>query len=105
MVRAPHHEWTWKPRWRKKSKAQLAKEPVCEMCLVHGRVTPATVADHVTPHRGDEKLFWEGVLQSLCKHCHDSRKKQDEARGYATDIGLDGYPIDQRHPFNQTRQT
>ena len=24
-----------------------------------GRVVPATVVDHVVPHRGDQKLFWD----------------------------------------------
>jgi threonine dehydrogenase-like Zn-dependent dehydrogenase len=56
-------------RWINKAKAQLQAEPVCAMCLVHGRVTAATVADHVTPHRGDARLFWEGTLQSLCRVC------------------------------------
>src|SRR6266404_1730756 len=31
---------------------QLRIEPLCRLCLEAGRVTPATVADHVTPHRG-----------------------------------------------------
>ncbi|UGY23196.1 HNH endonuclease [Bradyrhizobium septentrionale] len=47
-----------------------------------GRVEPNTsllVCDHVIPHRGDERLFWDdGNLQTLCKACHDSAKQAEE---------------------------
>jgi hypothetical protein len=42
--------------------------------------------------------FWRGKLQSLCSHCHESRKKRFEHRGYDNTIGEDGWPIDPRHP-------
>jgi hypothetical protein len=32
-------------------------EPLCRLCLEAGRVTPATVADHLEPHRGDFTAF------------------------------------------------
>src|SRR5260370_7768422 len=47
-------------------------EPLCRLCLEAGRVTPATVADHVTPHRGDFTAFRLGELRSLCADCHNS---------------------------------
>ena len=31
----------------------------------------ATIAHHIESHRGDVNLFRCGVLQSLCKKCHD----------------------------------
>lgn len=41
--------------------------------------TSKLVADHIVPHRGDERLFWdEGNLQTLCKPCHDSKKQRAE---------------------------
>jgi hypothetical protein len=70
------------------------------MCLADGKLTPATIADHVEPHRGDANLFWRGALQSLCDHCHESRKKIEETRGYRLDVGLDGWPLDPNHPAN-----
>lgn len=37
------------------------------------------VCDHVKPHRGDERLFWdEANLQTLCKPCHDRDKQREE---------------------------
>jgi hypothetical protein len=43
-------------------------------------------------------LVWTGALQSLCAHCHESRKKLVERYGYDKTIGLDGLPTDPRHP-------
>src|SRR5436190_24209431 len=57
-----------------------------------------TIADHVEPHKGDQQKFFFGELQSLCKLHHESAKKREEARGYSTRIGADGWPVDPRHP-------
>ena len=57
-------------RWRAKSLAQRQDQPLCAHCLRDGKLTPATVADHVQVHRGDPVLFWSGELESLCDHCH-----------------------------------
>jgi hypothetical protein len=47
------------------------------------------------------KAFFFGELQSLCKLHHDSAKKRAEWRGYDTQIGIDGYPVDRQHPVNK----
>jgi 5-methylcytosine-specific restriction enzyme A len=89
--------------WQRRRKLQLQQQPLCAYCLRKGLVVRATVADHVTPHRGDLTAFRSGELQSLCQHHHDSTKKEQEQRGYSTAIGLDGLPIDPAHPFNSGR--
>lgn len=61
-------------RWRKARARFLRANPLCEKCKQQGRLTPATVVDHVIPHRGDYHLFWDqGNWQALCKGCHDSK--------------------------------
>ena len=61
-------------RWRKARVLFLRKHPLCVECLREKRLTPATVVDHILPHRGDEQLFWdEGNWQPLCKACHDRK--------------------------------
>ena len=64
--RGPHHQWYGLGRWKKLRRAQLSHQPLCESCMKRNIFTPATVADHVEPHRGDETAFWDGKLQSLC---------------------------------------
>ena len=87
---------------RRRARRQLGEQPLCAFCLQNGRVVPATIADHVVSHRGDGRAFRLDALQSLCKDCHD-RKEGLGQRGYLDDIGLDGYPVDPRRPFNQPR--
>lgn len=67
-------------RWQKRREAQLREHPLCCYCERKGRIVLATVADHVTPHRGDPALF-DGPLQSLCATCHSSAKQREEAGG------------------------
>ena len=64
-------------------------------------MSAATVVDHIIPHRGDKTLFWDETnWQSLCKTCHDGAKQAEEKNGYATAVGLDGWPLDPLHPSN-----
>jgi hypothetical protein len=72
------------------------------MCAEEGRITPATICDHVTPHGGDNMKFWRGKLQSLCATHHSAGKQRIEKRGYDTRIGEDGWPTDERHPVYGT---
>ena len=38
------------------------------------KVVLATVVDHIIPHRGDQRLFWDQTnWESLCKECHDKK--------------------------------
>ena len=63
--------------WRKARKSFLTRHPLCAECLKNGALTPATVVDHIVPHRGDHVLFWdEQNWQPLCKDCHDRKTGQ-----------------------------
>jgi 5-methylcytosine-specific restriction endonuclease McrA len=87
--------------WQRRRKLQLKQHPLCKFCLERGVVTPATVADHIERHNGDWNKFVLNELQSLCADCHNSSKRYVELRGYRTDVGDDGWPIDPRHPANR----
>ena len=61
-------------KWRRARKLFLQRHPLCANCLSQGALTPATVVDHIVPHRGDHRLFWdEQNWQPLCKACHDRK--------------------------------
>jgi len=45
-------------KWQKAREQFLREHPLCLMCQAQGRVEAATVVDHITPHRGDQSLFW-----------------------------------------------
>lgn len=61
-------------RWQTLRSRFLRRFPLCVECRSAGRLTPATVIDHVIPHRGDDRLFWDETnWQPLCKQCHDKK--------------------------------
>ena len=93
--------WYSLARWRKTRKHQLTIEPLCRMCRLQGRITVATICDHVERHNGDPDRFWNGPFQSLCKTHHDATKQAEEHRGFSTATGEDGWPMDPRHPANR----
>ena len=98
--------------WWRARNAFLA-DPNNALCVEHkrlGRIVPATTVDHIIPHRGDLKLFWDqNNWQSLCTSCHSKKTNQEVNRryGYRTynrlQSGADanGIPLDPRHPWNR----
>jgi 5-methylcytosine-specific restriction protein A len=96
--------WYSSARWQRMRKQQLAAEPLCRLCKLDDKIEPATVADHVERHFGDPEKFWRGKLQSVCRNCHEVRKKFVEARGYDREVDPEtGWPKDARHPANLPR--
>jgi 5-methylcytosine-specific restriction enzyme A len=66
------------PRWRRARTAFLALHPLCAACGALGRVAGATLVDHVVPHRGDQRLFWdERNWAPSCKACHDAKTARE----------------------------
>ena len=99
-----HHNLYNKAAWKKARAAQLRASPLCRMHQQIGQAVEATVADHITPHRGDLNLFYDaGNLQSLCKRCHDAHKQAQEhnADGLVRGAGHDGRPVDLAHPWHR----
>ena len=68
-------------RWRRYRKAYLAEHPLCLYCLEKEPpvITPATVVDHIEPHRGDYELFWNPENhKASCKECHDTKTARED---------------------------
>lgn len=77
-------------RWQKYRLQFLKQEPLCRECLLHEVLSPASVVDHIKPHRGDLILFWDIYNhQSLCKQCHD-RKTVLEDGGFGNRLKIKG---------------
>ena len=97
-VKEPRRVWYGTQLWKNRRAHQLRVEPLCRLCMEQGRITPATVADHIEPHLGDYNKFVLNELRSLCAPCHDALQGFVH-KGYQPEIGVDGYPIDSNHPF------
>jgi hypothetical protein len=82
-------------RWYKASARQKRKDPICLCCwATFGRAVPAVIADHVIPVTAEGGSLLAGELQSACRRCHDTVKRELErlfAQGKcsASDLRLD----------------
>ena len=66
-------------RYRKRRKIFLQNHPFCSCGAL------AEELDHIVPHKGDRKLFFdESNWQALCKSCH-SRKTAAEDGGFGNE--------------------
>ncbi len=96
-------------KWDRERLLFLRTHPLCAMCHEQGRVTAATVVDHIIPHKLKEalnsgnaeaiakaqKLFWSRKnWQGLCKQHHDSTKQRIEKRGVVVGCDENGIPLD-----------
>ncbi|SKA26370.1 HNH endonuclease [Consotaella salsifontis] len=60
--------------WARESKRFLAVFSSCRRCGA-----PATLVDHIKPHKGDKALFWDRRnWQPLCTSCHSGAKQSQE---------------------------
>jgi 5-methylcytosine-specific restriction protein A len=65
--------------WRRARARFLREHPDCAECKRQGHTTPATVVDHVRPHRGDPVLFWDETnWASSCKSHHDAKTRRGQ---------------------------
>ena len=88
--------------WRRLRHYQLLKEPLCKYCADIGQITPATIVDHIEPHKGNEALMFNADnLQSLCKQCHDKVKATVERKGYLIGCDINGIPSDSNSHWNK----
>lgn len=66
-------------RWQKAREGFLRNNPLCAHHMERGEIMPATVVDHVIPHKGDKALFWDRAnWQPLCKPCHDAKTARED---------------------------
>jgi 5-methylcytosine-specific restriction protein A len=60
--------------WQKFREEYLKRNPFCIECIKNGKLTKSKVIDHIIPHKGDERLFWdEDNMQPLCINCHNRK--------------------------------
>lgn len=78
----PWRKWYQLVRWKRLRIQTFTRDHfTCQMAgcgKIEGN-TSKLICDHVTPHKGDEALFFDARnLQTLCKPCHDTLKQREE---------------------------
>ena len=81
-----HHRGTaarrgYGSRWKRVREAHLQLHPLCTHCLASGRISAASLVDHIIPHRGDARLFSLPTnRQSLCTDHHGLKIAREQGR-------------------------
>jgi 5-methylcytosine-specific restriction endonuclease McrA len=62
--------------WQRERAIFLSADPICRGCGA-----PANTVDHVIPHKGDKRLFWDrSNWQPLCTTCHNRHKQRADRK-------------------------
>lgn len=67
--------------WRHLRQNFLIWHPFCEECWKNGKLTKASIVDHIVPIKQGGPALDENNLQALCVSCH-SRKSVIEGSRY-----------------------
>lgn len=73
-------------KWDREAAAYRDRNPLCLYCEIGAfgeepRVSASECVDHLIPHRGDRKLFWDRKnWVASCRTCHDGPKQAVEHR-------------------------
>ncbi|NLS91804.1 MAG: HNH endonuclease [Planctomycetaceae bacterium] len=79
--RAQSQKWYGSYRWKEARRRYLIRHPLCVACEAAGRIEPATILDHIRPHRGDPRLFWDvSNWRVLCLACHNAKSAKEQQR-------------------------
>ena len=70
----------------------LREEPLCRICVAKGRVTPATIADHVKPISQGGAIHDINNLQPVCFDCHNDKTLRDQGKRVRARISPSGWP-------------
>lgn len=101
------------PMWKRLRKLHLAKHPSCQCEHCKGEGKPLkdrvgvpdherAIVDHIRPHKGRRKLFFDrDNLQTMSKECHDKFKQSEERGGAGFKAGCDetGQPLSREHEW------
>jgi 5-methylcytosine-specific restriction protein A len=89
------HDRTPRLRGRKAvelRKRRLRNEPLCRRCKERGKVTAATVPDHIVPlSKGGTDD--DSNIRCLCEPCHLEVTAEQFGHRQVQEIGTDGWPI------------
>ena len=66
--------------WKRLRQDYLIEHPFCVECRKNGKLTKATVVDHIVPIRQGGPALDESNLQALCASCHGSKSIIEDSR-------------------------
>ena len=80
MRSRPAYEFYHSTEWKHKRRNFLIEHPFCEECYRNGRLTKATLVDHIVPISQGGSLLDDNNLQALCSSCHGRKSILEGSR-------------------------
>lgn len=91
--------------WDKASITYRKQHPLCVGCMAIGRYVAVAAVDHIQPHNGDQRLFWDSDnWQSACAWHHDVVKQRLERMFERGEIAADQLRLDSHTAISLTRR-
>jgi 5-methylcytosine-specific restriction endonuclease McrA len=88
-------------QWERARRLFLRENPLCVNAGKPGCKIAATQVDHIVPHRGDKRLFWDRRnWQPLCASCHSRKTNAERMSSQA--FTSDGQPLDPKHHWHKS---
>lgn len=79
--RETSHKRGYGANWQRMRAIYLKANPVCIRCGA-----PSRAVDHVTPHRGDYRLYYDTAnWQAMCLSCHARKTNLERRDGNQTE--------------------
>ena len=66
--------------WKRKRQNYLIEHPCCVECWKKGKLTKASVVDHIIPIKQGRTLLEDSNLQALCASCHGAKNIREGSR-------------------------
>ncbi|WP_180138435.1 HNH endonuclease [Acinetobacter sp. YH12043] len=98
--RGTAHQRGYDAEWKKHRDQFLLEHPLCVECRRKGYVMPATVVDHIIPHKGDKDLFWnKSNWQPLCETHHNIKTASEDRGAWIPVVNKPVIDPDRMNPF------
>ena len=75
--KAEHDRFYHRAAWKKVRLLQLQLEPLCRECRKVGKLTPASIVDHIIERSKGGSDFDQENLQSTCASCHNAKTRRE----------------------------
>lgn len=72
--------------WKHLRQNYLIEHPFCMECRKNGKLTKASVVDHIVPIRQGGPALDENNLQALCSSCHGAKSIREGSRYSALSV-------------------
>jgi 5-methylcytosine-specific restriction protein A len=88
--------------WDSLRRIRISQNPLCQRCMVTGKVASATVVDHVFPWaKLDQQAFYKNHFQCLCRDCHTTKTLFEQKgiilqyiHGHEEKLSIHDYPYE-----------